>query len=101
MRVKARVHALNKGSRWFKSASLRQPVRDFRPLCRKVENTGQIGALSSCRGDRRSSYSAVTSQIMLDSLCREPSRCPFAEDDPIKAFGPNVRRLKGPGSPLE
>ena len=74
------------GSRGFESLPLRHPVFDFHVLCGKIGNMAHVRGLCSTKGHRRSSDSAVSSQLMLDSLCREPDRCPPHHRLPKKAF---------------
>jgi hypothetical protein len=69
---------LRKGLGSSYGLSPRQAVLNFHALCRKPKNSAQVGAFSSTCGHRRSLDSAVDSRFMLDSLCRESSRCPLA-----------------------
>ena len=63
--------------RGFESTPLRQPVRDFYLLCGEVENTAHVREVCSIKGHRRIQVSASCDRLAVDSLCREPSRCPL------------------------
>src|ERR1700675_3099040 len=64
----------------------------FPPSLQKMENTAHVREVCSTKGHRRISDAARSASLILDSLCREPSRCPLgvrhgpfaSESDQIK-----------------
>src|ERR1700722_16041937 len=53
----------SKGSRGFESPPLRQPVRDFRVICRKLENDAHVRAFSWTKGTGESQIPVLSANL--------------------------------------